>query len=65
MFIDANYYNQLETEVNKMMRLFKVTVVVLGMLLLSGCGDQVWCGENGCEGQKGGNITAVGVSSLQ
>ena len=41
-----------------MMRTFKVTAVVLGILLLSGCGDQVWCGENGCAGQKGGNVTS-------
>jgi len=41
-----------------MMKTFQVTAVVLGMLLLSGCGDQVWCGENGCAGQKGGNVTS-------
>jgi len=41
-----------------MMRTLRVTAVVLGILLLSGCGDQVWCGENGCAGQKGGNITS-------
>ncbi len=30
------------------MRINLVTAVVLGVLLMSGCGDQVWCGENGC-----------------
>ena len=30
------------------MRIYLVTVVVLGALLMSGCGDQIWCGENGC-----------------
>lgn len=22
--------------------------ILVSMLLVSGCGDQVWCGENGC-----------------
>ncbi|MEY4209790.1 MAG: hypothetical protein RLZ92_168 [Pseudomonadota bacterium] len=26
----------------------KVILVVLAMLFLSGCGDQIWCGEEGC-----------------
>ncbi len=30
------------------MRINQVIGVVLGVLLMSGCGDQVWCGENGC-----------------
>ena len=30
------------------MRINLVTAVVLGGVLISGCGDQVWCGENGC-----------------
>jgi outer membrane murein-binding lipoprotein Lpp len=34
------------------MRINLVTAVVLGVLLMSGCGDQVWCGENGCTGKK-------------
>jgi hypothetical protein len=34
------------------MRINQVITVVLGLLLMSGCGDQVWCGENGCSGKK-------------
>ena len=30
------------------MRIIQVIAVVLGVLLMSSCGDQVWCGENGC-----------------
>lgn len=26
----------------------KAILVVLTMLFLSGCGDQFWCGEEGC-----------------
>ena len=33
------------------MRIIQVFTVVFGMLLLSGCGDQFWCGENGCPGK--------------
>lgn len=33
------------------MRIIQVIAVVLGVLLMSGCGDQVWCGENGCPGK--------------
>lgn len=34
------------------MRTKYIIAVVLGMLVLSGCGDQFWCGENGCSGKK-------------
>ena len=37
------------------MRINLVTGVVLGVLLMSGCGDQVWCGENGCGVDKNAN----------
>jgi len=30
------------------MKINQVIVVVLAVLLLSGCGDQVWCGDDGC-----------------
>lgn len=26
----------------------QLIVLLLGVLLISGCGDQVWCGEDGC-----------------
>jgi len=32
----------------KIMRIRQVFLVVLGVFLLSGCGDQFWCGEDGC-----------------
>lgn len=36
------------TEETKVMRINQVIAIVFGALLISGCGDQVWCGENGC-----------------
>ena len=30
------------------MKLSKVILVVLGVVLLTGCGDQFWCGDDGC-----------------
>lgn len=30
----------------------QLIIVVLVALLLSGCGDQVWCGENGCDATR-------------
>ena len=33
------------------MRIIQVITVVFGVLLVSGCGDQFWCGENGCPGK--------------
>jgi len=30
------------------MSLNKVILVLLGSMFLSGCGDQLWCGEEGC-----------------
>ncbi|MBS3954515.1 MAG: hypothetical protein KGZ88_16310 [Methylomicrobium sp.] len=30
------------------MKITKAIFVILGTLLLSGCGDQFWCGEDGC-----------------
>jgi hypothetical protein len=32
----------------KIMRIRQVFLVVLGVFLLSGCGDQFWCGDDGC-----------------
>jgi hypothetical protein len=32
----------------RIMRIVQVFLVVLGVFLLSGCGDQFWCGEDGC-----------------
>lgn len=37
------------------MKINLVTAVVLGLLVISGCGDQVWCGENGCGIDKNAN----------
>ena len=34
------------------MRIIQVIVVVMGVLLMSGCGDQFWCGEDGCTSKK-------------
>ncbi len=31
----------------------QLIIVVLAALLLSGCGDQIWCGENGCGAVRG------------
>lgn len=30
------------------MRSYKIIAVVLGVLLMSGCGDQMYCGDDGC-----------------
>ena len=30
------------------MKIKKIILVVLGTLLLTGCGDQFWCGDDGC-----------------
>ena len=41
---------------DKIMRINLVTAVVLGGgLLISSCGDQVWCGENGCGSDSNAN----------
>jgi outer membrane murein-binding lipoprotein Lpp len=37
------------------MKIFRVIAVVFGILLLSGCGDQVWCGDNGCGASREAN----------
>jgi hypothetical protein len=34
------------------MKIYQVITVVFGVFLLSGCGDQFWCGEDGCSGKK-------------
>ena len=34
------------------MRINQVIAGVLGVLLMSGCGDQIWCGENGCNSKR-------------
>lgn len=34
------------------MRFIQVIVVVSGVFLISGCGDQFWCGEDGCPGKS-------------
>lgn len=40
------------------MRIYRAIAIVFGALLMSGCGDQVWCGENGCQDTtKAGNVT--------
>ncbi len=30
------------------MKTIKAMIVLVSVLMLSGCGDQIWCGENGC-----------------
>jgi len=37
----------------KIMRVFLISMVLLAM---TGCGDEFWCGENGCGADKGSNI---------
>lgn len=34
------------------MRVIQIIAVVMGALLMSGCGDQFWCGEDGCRGKN-------------
>lgn len=34
------------------MRINRVVTVILGALLMAGCGDQFWCGEDGCRGKR-------------
>ena len=34
------------------MIIHRIIAVVLGVLLLTSCGDQVWCGSDGCEGKE-------------
>ncbi len=34
------------------MRVYQIIPVILLMLLMNGCGDQFWCGDDGCEGKK-------------
>ena len=41
------------------MRIKHVIAVVLGVLVLSGCGDQIWCGENGCSGKKMASTSTI------
>lgn len=40
------------------MRNIQVITVLFGGLLMSGCGDQVWCGENGCGADRNVSIPA-------
>jgi len=37
----------------KIMRVFLISVV---LLIMTGCGDEFWCGENGCGADKDANI---------
>ena len=30
------------------MKISRIIVIVVGVLLLSGCGDQMYCGDDGC-----------------
>ena len=34
------------------MKINRFIGLVFTALLMSGCGDQVWCGENGCGAQR-------------
>ncbi len=34
------------------MRIHQVIAIVLGVFFISGCGDQFWCGEDGCPGKS-------------
>ncbi len=43
------------------MRINRLVTVVLGALLMSGCGDQFWCGEDGCRGKRIASASTVQV----
>ena len=34
------------------MRIHLIIAVVLGVLLVTSCGDQIWCGDDGCAGKE-------------
>lgn len=45
------------------MKLFQGSIVIFGMLLLNGCGDQVWCGENGCGADRNVSTPTVPINT--
>ncbi len=45
------------------MKLFQGSIVIFGMLLLNGCGDQIWCGENGCGANRDVSTPTVPINT--
>jgi hypothetical protein len=45
-----------------MLKVNKSIFVVLGLLLLSGCGDQMWCGDDGCNASSSKTISQLPVT---
>jgi len=45
------------------MKLFQGSIVIFGMLLLNGCGDQIWCGENGCGANREVSTPTVPINT--
>lgn len=41
------------------MKTIKIITMLLGIVLISGCGDQFWCGDNGCASYGGGKIAGL------
>ena len=47
-----SYHLLLNAEETKIMRIHLIIAVVLGVLLVTSCGDQIWCGNDGCAGKE-------------
>jgi len=48
---------------NKTMKYLQGSIVIIGMLLLNGCGDQIWCGENGCGANRSVSTPTVPIDT--
>ncbi len=44
------------------MKISKISTLVLVVLVLSGCGDQFWCGEDGCNLNRASNAVTPAQS---
>jgi hypothetical protein len=51
---DPNNVLKLDVRGVKVMKMFKI-LVVLCALVISGCGDQFWCGSDGCGSSREAN----------
>jgi hypothetical protein len=40
----------------KAMKTVLISVILFTSLLMTGCADDVWCGDNGCGADKDANI---------
>ena len=45
------------------MRVNQIIAVVLGVLLMIGCNDQFWCGDDGCAGKKPSILETVSLAT--